>query len=308
MAAAAAEPSTGRYQQLKWAHSLKLKNENIPNLFMSAVRIRNVSDCFLSEVLAVCKMCWLEIRMLQNEEEPGQAVPGVSDAPPPYSSISAESTAYFDYKDESGFPKPPSYNVATTLPSYDEAERSKAEATIPLVPGRDDDFVTRDDFDDTDQLRIGNDGIFMLTFFMAFLFNWIGFFLSFCLTTSAAGRYGAISGFGLSLIKWILIVRFSTYFPGYFDGQYWLWWVFLVLVEVIHGPDCRDLSSGLGLSSDLCDGPGNGPRSWSRAGMEQLKGPGDATGAELIPGLLWLRVPNPCLAGAGAIPFYMEFS
>ncbi|XP_062358019.1 NEDD4 family-interacting protein 1 isoform X2 [Cinclus cinclus] len=137
--------------------------------------------------------------------------------------------AYFDYKDELGFPKPPSYNVATTLPSYDEAERTKAEATIPLVPGRDEDFMTRDDFDDTDQLRIGNDGIFMLTFFMAFLFNWIGFFLSFCLTTSAAGRYGAISGFGLSLIKWILIVRFSTYFPGYFDGQYWLWWVFLVL-------------------------------------------------------------------------------
>ncbi|XP_068062351.1 NEDD4 family-interacting protein 1 [Anomalospiza imberbis] len=181
MAAAAAEPSSGRYQQL------------------------------------------------QNEEEPGEAVPVVNDAPPPYSSISAESAAFFDYKDESGFPKPPSYNVATTLPSYDEAERTKAEATIPLVPGRDDDFVTRDDFDDTDQLRIGNDGIFMLTFFMAFLFNWIGFFLSFCLTTSAAGRYGAISGFGLSLIKWILIVRFSTYFPGYFDGQYWLWWVFLVL-------------------------------------------------------------------------------
>ncbi|XP_034512075.1 NEDD4 family-interacting protein 1 isoform X2 [Ailuropoda melanoleuca] len=167
--------------------------------------------------------------LLQNEDEPGEPEQAVGDAPPPYSSISAESAAYFDYKDECGFPKPPSYNVATTLPSYDEAERTKAEATIPLVPGRDEDFVGRDDFDDADQLRIGNDGIFMLTFFMAFLFNWIGFFLSFCLTTSAAGRYGAISGFGLSLIKWILIVRFSTYFPGYFDGQYWLWWVFLVL-------------------------------------------------------------------------------
>lgn len=23
--------------------------------------------------------------------------------------------------------------------------------------------------------------------------------------------------------------QFSTYFPGYFDGQYWLWWVFLLL-------------------------------------------------------------------------------
>ncbi|XP_015428088.1 PREDICTED: NEDD4 family-interacting protein 1 [Myotis davidii] len=176
---------------------------------------------------------------LQNVEEPVQLEQVACDAPPPYSSISPESAVvYFDYKDESGFPKPPSYNVATTLPSYDEAERTKAEATIPLVPGRDEDFVGRDDFDDADQLRIGNDGIFMLTFFMAFLFNWIGFFLSFCLTTSAAGRYGAISGFGLSLIKWILIVRFSTYFPGYFDGQYWLWWVFLVLDVFWQRPSC----------------------------------------------------------------------
>nr|KAF6481196.1 Nedd4 family interacting protein 1 [Molossus molossus] len=187
----------------------------------------------LAALAAVEPACGSRYQQLQNEEEPGELEQVAGDAPPPYSSISAESAAvYFDYKDESGFPKPPSYNVATTLPSYDEAERTKAEATIPLVPGRDEDFVGRDDFDDADQLRIGNDGIFMLTFFMAFLFNWIGFFLSFCLTTSAAGRYGAISGFGLSLIKWILIVRFSTYFPGYFDGQYWLWWVFLVLEDL----------------------------------------------------------------------------
>ncbi|KAH0501849.1 NEDD4 family-interacting protein 1 [Microtus ochrogaster] len=195
---------------------------------------------------------------LQNEEEPGEPEQTAGDAPPPYSSISAENAAYFDYKDESGFPKPPSYNVATTLPSYDEAERTKTEATIPLVPGRDEDFVGRDDFDDADQLRIGKDGIFMLTFFMAFLFNWIGFFLSFCLTTSAAGRYGAISGFGLSLIKWILIVRFSTYFPGYFDGQYWLWWVFLVLAdsgEIEIHTSIYDLSCSGNYEAQLCWSP-----------------------------------------------------
>ncbi|XP_068457159.1 NEDD4 family-interacting protein 1-like isoform X2 [Clinocottus analis] len=187
-------------------------------------------------------------QQLTNEVDPEESPEVAADAPPPYSSITVDNAAYFDYKEDGAFPKPPSYNVATTLPSYDEAERTKTETTVPLVTGRqqhrerletfdevirssleDEDFVTRDDFEDADQLRIGNDGIFMLTFFMAFLFNWIGFFLSFCLTTSAAGRYGAISGFGLSLIKWILIVRFSTYFPGYFDGQYWLWWVFLVL-------------------------------------------------------------------------------
>uniref|UniRef100_A0A669F6F9 Nedd4 family interacting protein 1, like n=2 Tax=Oreochromis TaxID=8139 RepID=A0A669F6F9_ORENI len=166
---------------------------------------------------------------LSNEEDSEESPQVAADAPPPYSSVTADNSAFFDYKEDGVFPKPPSYNVATTLPSYDEAERTKAETNVPLVPGRDEDFVTRDDFEDADQLRIGNDGIFMLTFFMAFLFNWIGFFLSFCLTTSAAGRYGAISGFGLSLVKWILIVRFSAYFSNYFDGQYWLWWVFLVL-------------------------------------------------------------------------------
>ncbi|TRY74233.1 hypothetical protein DNTS_015121 [Danionella cerebrum] len=154
---------------------------------------------------------------LPNEEVQEVGLQEAADAPPPYN--------------DAAFPMPPSYNVATSLPSYDEAERSKTEASIPLVSGgsrerldtlddvarcaqEDDEFVSRDDFEDADQLRIGNDGIFMLTFFMSFLFNWMGFFLSFCLTTSAAGRYGAVSGFGLSLIKWILIVRFSTYFPG----------------------------------------------------------------------------------------------
>lgn len=107
-------------------------------------------------------------------------------------------TAFFDYKDDGNYPKPPSYNVATSLPSYDEAERTKAESSVPLMPIRvgrrlsisqswmhvtagyqsnthtdlvnpflwqDEDFAARDDLDDVDQLRVGNDGIFMLTFF-----------------------------------------------------------------------------------------------------------------------------------------------
>lgn len=32
-------------------------------------------------------------------------------------------------------------------------------------------------------------------------------------------------------VLWFVYLQFSTYFPGYFDGQYWLWWVFLVLGE-----------------------------------------------------------------------------
>ncbi|XP_033836210.1 NEDD4 family-interacting protein 2 [Periophthalmus magnuspinnatus] len=153
--------------------------------------------------------------------------------PPPYATIDLGATASTPGSSFHGdFPVPPPYSVATSLPTYDEAEKAKAAAmatsSVDVLP-RDDEFPPRDDFSDADQLRVGNDGIFMLAFFMAFLFNWIGFCLSFCLTNTIAGRYGAICGFGLSLIKWILIVRFSDYFYGYFNGQYWLWWIFLLL-------------------------------------------------------------------------------
>lgn len=187
--------------------------------------------------------------MLQNEDDsseaptveqpststqPSQAAQTSSSAsdvsPPPYSSIVAGTTT--DAETSSDFyPVPPPYSVATTLPTYDEAEKAKAAAlaAVAAEAQREEEYPPRDDFSDADQLRVGNDGIFMLAFFMAFIFNWIGFCLSFCITNTIAGRYGAICGFGLSLIKWILIVRFSDYFTGYFNGQYWLWWIFLVL-------------------------------------------------------------------------------
>uniref|UniRef100_A0A8C8RDE7 Nedd4 family interacting protein 2 n=1 Tax=Pelusios castaneus TaxID=367368 RepID=A0A8C8RDE7_9SAUR len=151
--------------------------------------------------------------------------------PPPYCSIGVEAAATSETQNEF-YPVPPPYSVATSLPTYDEAEKAKAAAMAAAAAEtaqREEEYPPRDDFSDADQLRVGNDGIFMLAFFMAFIFNWIGFCLSFCITNTIAGRYGAICGFGLSLIKWILIVRFSDYFTGYFNGQYWLWWIFLVL-------------------------------------------------------------------------------
>ncbi|XP_037132809.1 NEDD4 family-interacting protein 2 [Syngnathus acus] len=158
---------------------------------------------------------------------------GADASPPPYACIELGATAAVQETSfQTDFPVPPPYSVATSLPTYDEAEKAKAAAmaaSAAEVMSREDEFLPRDDFSDAEQLRVGNDGIFMLAFFMAFLFNWIGFCLSFCLTNTIAGRYGAISGFGLSLIKWILIVRFSDYFTGYFNGQYWLWWIFLLL-------------------------------------------------------------------------------
>ncbi|XP_010360137.1 NEDD4 family-interacting protein 2 [Rhinopithecus roxellana] len=204
------QPGTGRYQVL-------LNEED--NSELSAIEQPSTSNPAPQIVQAASSAPALE----------------TDSSPPPYSSITVEVPTTSDTEVYGEFyPVPPPYSVATSLPTYDEAEKAKAAAMAAAAAEtsqriQEEECPPRDDFSDADQLRVGNDGIFMLAFFMAFIFNWLGFCLSFCITNTIAGRYGAICGFGLSLIKWILIVRFSDYFTGYFNGQYWLWWIFLVL-------------------------------------------------------------------------------
>uniref|UniRef100_UPI00398EDF5B NEDD4 family-interacting protein 2-like n=1 Tax=Pristiophorus japonicus TaxID=55135 RepID=UPI00398EDF5B len=211
--------------------------------------------------------------------------PEIDIPPPPYSSVTIGATASATETDFQSdlMPVPPPYSVATSLPTYDEAEKAKAAAMAAGAAEAGQRFrEPRNLFDEilqgTSQVQFypasmtmeclhymfkmwfvhfpnwmlytilclcvmlsyficnyNYQGCFLLQIYpfirliLAFLFNWIGFCLSFCLTNTIAGRYGAICGFGLSLIKWILIVRFSDYFNGYFNGQYWLWWIFLVL-------------------------------------------------------------------------------
>lgn len=67
------------------------------------------------------------------------------------------------------YPVPPPYSVATSLPTYDEAEKAKAAALAAAAAEtsqriQEEECPPRDDFNDPDQLRVGNDGIFMLAF------------------------------------------------------------------------------------------------------------------------------------------------
>uniref|UniRef100_A0A8C6W8K9 Uncharacterized protein n=1 Tax=Nannospalax galili TaxID=1026970 RepID=A0A8C6W8K9_NANGA len=98
-----------------------------------------------------------------SEPQTVQAAPSApaleTDSSPPYSSIAVEF-----------YPVPPPYSVATSLPMYDEAEKAKAAAmaaaaaeTSPRNPKEE--CPPRHDFSDADQLRVGNDGIFMLANF-----------------------------------------------------------------------------------------------------------------------------------------------
>lgn len=76
-----------------------------------------------------------------------------------------------------------------------------------------------------DNSLLGTDAMFILAFIIAFLFNWIGFLMLTCFCHTIAGRYGALSGFGLSLAKWTLIVKRSTDLASHESS--WLWWLIM---------------------------------------------------------------------------------
>ncbi|XP_073252440.1 NEDD4 family-interacting protein 2-like isoform X2 [Porites lutea] len=101
---------------------------------------------------------------------------------------------------------PPSYDIAAKLPTYEEAERVKEQYT---------DLVERN-------ALLIDGGI------VSFVFNWLGFFAAYCMTKTVAGRYGAISGFGLSVVKWVLILK-NAASDEVIVIHSWIWWLFLAL-------------------------------------------------------------------------------
>uniref|UniRef100_T1JNH8 Nedd4 family interacting protein 1 n=1 Tax=Strigamia maritima TaxID=126957 RepID=T1JNH8_STRMM len=115
---------------------------------------------------------------------------------------------------------PPDYCVATDLPTYDEVQRLKMEEETR----RETCLSDPEGLHHEDSL-LGTDFVFFCSFFVAFLFNWIGFLLLMCFCQTIAGRYGALAGFGLSLAKWTLIVKHSTDLIS--ADNSWLWWLIL---------------------------------------------------------------------------------
>ncbi|UJR21548.1 hypothetical protein I4U23_024632 [Adineta vaga] len=74
-------------------------------------------------------------------------------------------------------------------------------------------------------MDIGTDCTFLMAFIIAFFFNWLGFLAVVCLIPTIAARFGAMSGFGLSVAKWITVMRYhefnnSTIINGNFTSSF----------------------------------------------------------------------------------------
>ncbi|XP_017788583.1 PREDICTED: NEDD4 family-interacting protein 1-like [Habropoda laboriosa] len=136
------------------------------------------------------------------------------------------------------FSAPPPYEVATKLPSYEEVQREKTLQGEPYpqihMPGNIRTpqqpltilaIDTEAAEGDPESGLLGTDFMFFTAFLVAFLFNWIGFLLLMCFCHTIASRYGALSGFGLSLTKWTLIVKHSTDLASHENS--WLWWLIM---------------------------------------------------------------------------------
>lgn len=136
------------------------------------------------------------------------------------------------------FSAPPPYEVATKLPSYEEVQREKTLQGEPhpqihmpgsIRPPPQPLTILAIDTEaaegDPESGLLGTDFMFFTAFLVAFLFNWIGFLLLMCFCHTIASRYGALSGFGLSLTKWTLIVKHSTDLASRENS--WLWWLIM---------------------------------------------------------------------------------
>jgi hypothetical protein len=145
------------------------------------------------------------------------------------SSIAAVSSCLPSVTSESGtahlesLEQPPSYSVAVDLPTYEECLRTKQEEEQ-----RPETVVIQEmSSESRRQIAsvIGSDGMFVLGFIFAFLFNWVGLVAAFCLMRTCAGRFGALAGFGLSLVKWVAIAKRNNWTVGVADENPWVWWM-----------------------------------------------------------------------------------
>jgi len=171
----------------------------------------------------------------------GDTIPTVP--PPPYiadGSINvAESSSHAEL--------PPQYVDIVKLPTYNESENLVEDDNEEEE--RDDGersnrfffwFLHGDTLngsprggDSESWYETGSDAAFMFSFLLALIFNWIGFLVSYCFTRSLASYYGAISGFGISLVKWAFIAQHSEWSRDFMVENPWFCYAFVLFGWVI---------------------------------------------------------------------------
>jgi len=164
--------------------------------------------------------------------------------------------------------KPPSYERATAtnvsvvnmappyaesfdLPSYDLSQKLRAqeirEEMIKIYFDTDEGDLSLEPPRSIAEF----DCMFWSSFWLSLLFNWIGFFIGYCIINTVASKSGALAGLGLSLLNFLLYLRIrvvdiaSDQSINFVGQRLVIWWVLLALAILIFikgiyaGTKCR---------------------------------------------------------------------
>lgn len=156
----------------------------------------------------------------------------LDDAPPPYepgedTHVNVPSFPSEDLLNQS----PPLYSDIVKLPTYNESENIESDSEERAGLNRMYYYFVSGDSNQSEisEENLGTDIGFILCFLLSFLFNGLGFIVAYCSTSTLSSHYGAVSGFGLSLVKWAFIAKHKLMFKGYFQGNEWLLYCIILL-------------------------------------------------------------------------------
>ncbi|CAF0881921.1 unnamed protein product [Didymodactylos carnosus] len=121
-----------------------------------------------------------------------------AEAPPPYCLIDP-SKIHTHYQHHPNITSPEIIDLDTS----DTSQRQQAAISAWLTSGS--------------NMDIGTDCTFLMAFIVSFFFNWLGFLAVVCLIPTISARFGAMSGFGLSMAKWITVMRYHDFKNGIRD-------------------------------------------------------------------------------------------
>lgn len=170
---------------------------------------------------------------LVNEVEPknDQASPAQSFQPPPYEQVTKEEPKPKIKIMRVTDPNPlPSYTTATELPTYEMSQEMKADEIRQehcRIFFHTDTESLFDPPKDVGEI----DCMFWSAFWLALIFNWIGFFIGYCMLSSLPARCGALAGLGLSIVNCLMYLRASgTCYDPY---RVIIWWVLMAIAIVL---------------------------------------------------------------------------
>jgi len=163
----------------------------------------------------------------KNEEETN------SELPPSYEHATSSSTQNnANQQNEEKLPPYSQFSKGNAPPSYklhpDSSEDIRVDVDNFFTPSINQHTIVMEEQFNNQPLHnsASDECMFWSSLWISVLFNWIGFFIGYCLIGTDAARSGCVAGLGLSLINCLLYTRNS-----HFDDEhvFYVWWLLFIL-------------------------------------------------------------------------------